>query len=65
MTFFMGFSVFKAIQMLPLASLFGPEGIWSYDIQGTAYMVVVAWSVPQNDGLYEEKFNVKVFNKTL
>ena len=26
-------------------------------------MVVVAWSVPQNDGLYEEKFNVKVHSK--
>ena len=42
------------------ASLYGPEGVWSYDINGTAYMVVVAWSVPWNDAFYEEKFNVKV-----
>ena len=42
------------------AALVGPEGIWSYDIKGTAYMVVVAWSVPWNDAIYDEKFNVKV-----
>ena len=42
------------------AAFAGPEGIWSYDIKNTAYMVVVAWSVPFDDNLYEEKFNVKV-----
>ena len=46
---------------LPFSAAFaGPEGIWSYDIKNTAYMVVVAWSVPFDDNLYEEKFNVKV-----
>ncbi len=43
-------------------ALIGPEGLWGYNISGTNYSVVVAFSVPWNDLLFEEKFNVKVTN---
>lgn len=40
--------------------LTGPEGVFCYDIAGTTHMVCGAYSVPYNDLLSDEAFNVKV-----
>ena len=51
--------------VLSYVGLTGPEGVVCYDIDGTSHMVCVAYSVPYNDLLSDEAFNVKVSSTTL